>query len=170
MNTGPVVMLLAEDNASDADLILASLAGHDHSGAVHVVHDGVETLDFVFCRGEYASRDPEPCLRVIVLDVKLPKVDGFEVLRELKADPRTRSIPVVMLTSSNIERDVARGYDLGANSYVQKPVDFEQFRRTVRLLGIYWMSMNEPPDSVVSPASRNDPGTPLDACSSDRGR
>jgi CheY-like chemotaxis protein len=138
-------MLLAEDSPSDADLILASLAKDGYAEAVHVVHDGVETLDFVFCRGEYAGRDQEPRLRVIVLDVKLPKVDGFEVLRELKADERTRSIPVVMLTSSNIDSDVARGYRLGANSYVQKPVDFEQFRRTVRQLGLYWMTMNEQP-------------------------
>jgi two-component system response regulator len=89
-----------------------------------------------------------------VLDVKLPKVDGFEVLRELKADPRSRSIPVVMLTSSNIERDVARGYDLGANSYVQKPVDFEQFRRTVRALGLYWMTVNESPPLPAANSSR----------------
>jgi len=145
MNKGSVAMLLAEDNPSDADLILASLTADGHAAAVHVVHDGVETLDFVFCRGEYANREPEPYLRVIVLDVKLPKIDGFEVLKELKADERTRSIPVVMLTSSNLERDVARAYELGANGYVQKPVDFERFRRTVRHLGIYWMTMNEPP-------------------------
>ena len=136
-------MLLAEDNPADADLILASLTKDGFAGAIQVVRDGVETLDFAFCRGEYASRDQNLCLRVIVLDVKLPKVDGFEVLRELKADPRTRSIPVVMLTSSNIDSDVARAYELGANSYVQKPVDFEGFRRTVRDLGTYWMTTNE---------------------------
>lgn len=140
-------MLLAEDNASDADLILASLAKVALAEAVHLVHDGVETLDFAFCRGEYASRPPQPCLRVIVLDVKLPKIDGFEVLRELKSDPRTRSIPVVMLTSSNIEVDVARGYQLGANSYLQKPVNFERFRETIRAFGLYWMTINEPPPS-----------------------
>jgi CheY-like chemotaxis protein len=140
-----VQMLLAEDSPSDADLILASMAKDGYAGAIHVVHDGVEALDFVFCRGDYADRDQDPGPRVIVLDVKLPKVDGFEVLRQLKADERTRCIPVVMLTSSNIDSDVARGYDLGANSYVQKPVDFEQFRRTVRHLGLYWMTMNEQP-------------------------
>ncbi len=140
-----IQMLLAEDNASDADLILASLAKVGLAEVIHVVHDGVETLDFLFCRGEYADRLQEPSIRVIVLDVKLPKVDGFEVLRELKADARTRSIPVVMLTSSNIERDVARGYQLGVNSYLQKPIDFERFRETVRHLGLYWMTMNEPP-------------------------
>jgi two-component system, response regulator len=136
-------MLLAEDNPADADLILASLTKDGFAGAIQVVRDGVETLDFAFCRGEYANRDQDICIRVIVLDVKLPKIDGFEVLRELKADPRTRSIPVVMLTSSNIDSEVARAYELGANSYVQKPVDFDRFRRTVRDLGVYWMTMNE---------------------------
>jgi two-component system response regulator len=147
MSRLPVQMLLAEDSPSDADLILASLARDGYAEAVRVVHDGVEALDFVFCRGDYADRSQEPRLRVIVLDVKLPKVDGFEVLREVKANERTRSIPVVMLTSSNIDRDVARGYELGANSYVQKPVDFERFRRTIRHLGLYWMTMNEQPPS-----------------------
>lgn len=145
MSGKPVQMLLAEDNPSDADLILTSVAKHGLADSIHLVQDGVEALDFAFCRGEYSSRVHEPPLRVIVLDVKLPKVDGFEVLRELKADPRTRSIPVVMLTSSNIERDVALGYRLGANSYLQKPVEFERFRETVRQLGLYWMTMNEPP-------------------------
>jgi two-component system response regulator len=147
MSRLPVQMLLAEDSPSDADLILASMAKDGNAGAIHVVHDGVEALDFVFCRGDYADRDQAPRLRVIVLDVKLPKVDGFEVLRAVKADERTRSIPVVMLTSSNIDSDVARGYELGANSYVQKPVDFERFRRTVRHLGLYWLTMNEQPPS-----------------------
>jgi CheY-like chemotaxis protein len=138
-------MLLAEDSASDGDLILASLAKVSLAESTHVVHDGVETLDFVFCRGEYADRLNEPPLRVIVLDVKLPKLDGFEVLREIKAHSRTRLIPIVLLTSSNIDADVARGYLLGANSYVQKPVDFEQFRETIRQLGLYWMTTNEAP-------------------------
>ena len=145
MNGTHVQLLLAEDNASDADLIVASLAKLSLAEATHVVHDGVEALDFVFCRGEYAQRAREPALRVIVLDVKLPKLDGFEVLREIKAHSPTRLIPVVLLSSSNIDSDVARGYLLGANSYVQKPVDFEQFRDTIRQLGLYWMTMNEPP-------------------------
>lgn len=146
-------MLLAEDNSSDADLILASLAKEVLAEGIHVARDGVETLDFVFSRGAWADRPSDPALRVILLDVKLPKVDGFEVLRQLKSDPRTRSIPVVMLTSSNIARDVARGYQLGANSYLQKPVDFEQFRRVVRSLGLYWMTMNEaPPPSALDGA------------------
>lgn len=143
MKKGLPVMLLAEDNPADADLILASLTKGGFAGAIQVVHDGVETLAFAFRRGEYANRDQDLFLRVIVLDVKLPKIDGFEVLQQLKADPRTRSIPVVMLTSSNIDSDVARAYELGANSYVQKPVDFERFRKTVRNLGVYWMTTNE---------------------------
>jgi CheY-like chemotaxis protein len=146
-------MLLAEDSGSDADLILASLARDGLADAVHVVHDGVEALDFVHCRGAYACRAQDSSLRVIVLDVKLPRLDGFEVLRELKADPAVRSIPVVMLTSSNIERDVALGYRLGANSYVQKPVDFEQFRETVRHLVNYWLTINEPPTLPPSNSS-----------------
>ena len=149
MSRIPVQMLLAEDSPSDADLILASMAKDGYAGAIHVVHDGVEALDFVFCRGDYADRDQEPGLRVIVLDVKLPKVDGFGVLREVKGNERTRSIPVVMLTSSNIDSDVARGYELGANSYVQKPVDFERFRWAVRHLGLYWMTLNEQPPSPI---------------------
>ena len=148
-------MLLAEDNPADADLILASLTTDGFPGAIQVVRDGVETLDFAFCRGEYADRDPELCLRVIVLDVKLPKIDGFEVLRELKTNPRTRSIPVVMLTSSNIESDVARAYHLGANSYVQKPVDFERFRQTVRDIGVYWMTINEAAPKWSVPGDRS---------------
>jgi two-component system response regulator len=143
--TSAVQMLLAEDSPSDADLIVASLAKDGLHDAVHLVHDGVEALDFVFCRGEYENRIGQPPLRVVVLDVKLPKVDGFDVLREIKGDARTRAVPVVMLTSSNIERDILRGYQLGANSYLQKAVDFERFRRTVRQLGLYWLTMNEPP-------------------------
>lgn len=150
MNKRLIQMLLAEDNGSEADLILASLATIAPTEGIHVVHDGVETLNFVFGRAEYANRALDPCLRLIVLDVKLPKIDGFEVLRELKSDSRTRSIPVVMLTSSNLERDVARGYELGANSYLQKPVNFERFRETIRQLGLYWMTMNEPPPVLSS--------------------
>lgn len=151
MNTKLILMLLAEDNSSDADLVLASLAKDSLADCVHVVHDGVDAIEFAFCRGKYTSRAQAPPLRVIVLDVKLPKIDGFEVLKTLRADPRTKATPVVMLTSSNIERDVARSYQLGANSYIQKPVDFERFRETVRQLGVYWMSMNEPPPAMSAP-------------------
>lgn len=142
-----VEMLLVEDNPADAELILASLGGEHRADRMHVVHDGEEALDFLFCRGAYADRVFDKPPRLVILDVKLPKVGGLEVLREIKRDPRTRSIPVVMLTSSNIERDVARGYHLGANSYVQKPMDFGQFRETVRWIGRYWLTMNEAPPS-----------------------
>ena len=154
MNKRPIQMVLAEDNASEADLILASLANVASTDLIHVTRDGVQTLDFVFRRGQYAQYAVEPALRVIVLDVKLPKLDGFEVLRELKTNARTRCIPVVMLTSSNIERDVALGYDLGANSFLQKPVDFERFRDTIRQLGLYWITMNEPPAAPSCGAGR----------------
>ena len=153
MSHGLGLMLLAEDNPSDADLMLASLTKDGFTGAIQLVRDGVETLDFAFARGEYTGRDPTLSPRVIVLDVKLPKIDGFEVLRELKTDQRTRSIPVVMLTSSNLMTDVARAYRLGANSYVQKPVDFERFRQTIRELGLYWMTINEPAPALPDPES-----------------
>ena len=143
MTDARVDLLLAEDNPSDTELILESLSGLRER--VFTVEDGVEALDFLFSRGRFAGRAQSSMPRVVMLDVKLPKIGGFEVLRALRADPRTRRIPVMMLTSSNLERDVARGYELGANSYVQKPVDFDRFRETVRLLGLYWLSINEPP-------------------------
>jgi CheY-like chemotaxis protein len=156
MNAKPIQMLLVEDSASDAQLILESLSKDGLNEVTYHVRDGVEALDFVFGRGAYAGRAHEPPLRVIVLDVKLPKVDGFEVLAELRADERTQSIPVVMLTSSNIARDVERGRHLGVNSYVQKPVDFERFRETVRLLGVYWITMNEPAPAASARRKHND--------------
>jgi CheY-like chemotaxis protein len=136
-------MLLAEDNPSDAELILESLDRDRLADRIHVVHDGEEALDFLLCRGDYAGPALPAALRLIVLDVKLPKIDGFEILREVKAHQRLRHVPVVMLTSSNVERDVALAYELGANSYVQKPVDFAQFRDTVRQIGVYWLTLNE---------------------------
>jgi two-component system response regulator len=136
-------LLLAEDNPSDAELILESLT--DLRDRIFAVRDGEEALDFLFTRVAVADRVLGALPRVVFLDVKLPKIGGFDVLRALRADSRTRTVPVVMLTSSNLERDVARGYELGANSYVQKPVDFDRFRETVRLLGLYWLSTNEPP-------------------------
>ena len=143
MTDARVDLLLAEDNPSDTELILESLSGLRER--VFTVEDGVEALDFLFSRGRFGGRALSSMPRVVMFDVKLPKIGGFDVLRALRADPRTRRIPVMMLTSSNLERDVARGYELGANSYVQKPVDFDRFRETVRLLGLYWLSINEPP-------------------------
>ncbi len=144
MSEAAVEVLLVDDNPSDAELILVSLAG-GISHRFHHVHDGEEALDFLFCRADYAQRIIGHPLRLVLLDLKLPKVNGLEVLREIRADPRTRTTPVVLLTSSKMERDVAEGYRLGVNSYIQKPVDFEEFRETVRDLGRYWLERNEPP-------------------------
>ena len=147
-------VLLAEDDSADAELILASLGEEVGTGRVHVAHDGEEALDFVFCRGGHAGRAFDAPLRVVILDIKLTKVTGLEVLRQLKHNPRTRSIPVVLLTSSNVVRDIEAGYRFGANSYVQKPVDFAEFRDTVRLLGVYWLTVNVPPPVVPAVEAR----------------
>jgi two-component system response regulator len=112
---------------------------------MQVVSDGEEALDFIFCRGQFSSRNILNGPRVVLLDIKLPKVDGLEVLRQVKADERTRKIPVVLLTSSREERDILAGYTNGANSYIVKPVDFEQFTESVRTLGMYWLLLNKPP-------------------------
>jgi two-component system response regulator len=151
----PVVeVLLAEDNPADAELIMLSL-GEDMVGRIQHVHDGEEALDFLLCRASYAQRTFEAPPRLIVLDIKLPKVSGLEVLEEIKRDPRTRAIPTVLLTSSRMEEDVVRAYQLGANSYVQKPVQFERFRQIVHDLGAYWLAVNEPvPSRVFSGESR----------------
>ena len=142
MTAHDIEVLLAEDDAADAELILASLGDDSLADRVHVARDGEEALDFLFCRARYASRVGLALPRLVLLDIKLPKVTGLEVLREIKREPRTRTIPVVMLTSSNIGRDVQLGYDLGANSYIQKPVNFAEFRETVRLVSAYWLTVN----------------------------
>jgi CheY-like chemotaxis protein len=147
-----VDVLLVEDNLSDAELIVDALGSEQLAERLYHVHDGAEALDFLFCRGRYEARDFARPPRLVLLDVKLPKVDGLAVLREIKRDPRTGPIPVVMLTSSNIDEDVTRGYKLGANSYVQKPVDFERFQDAVRRVGQYWLLLNEPaPGTVFQP-------------------
>lgn len=146
---GDVDILLVEDNPADAELIVESLRSANVAERMHVVHDGEEALDFLFARGGYAGRAIDRPPRLVLLDVKLPKVDGLSVLKALKADPSTRPIPVVMLTSSNMQQDVARGYVLGANSYVQKPVDFVRFHETVRRIGLYWLTLNEPAPAAV---------------------
>ena len=148
--SGPAVeVLLADDNPADAELIMLSL-GEDIVGRIHHVHDGEEALDFLLCRAGYAQRSFEAPPRLVVLDIKLPKVSGLEVLAEIKRDPRTRAIPTVLLTSSRLEKDVVHGYQLGANSYVQKPVQFDRFRQIVRQLGAYWLAVNEPAPSRAS--------------------
>jgi two-component system response regulator len=139
------VILLVEDNPDDEALTLRALQKHKISNEVVVARDGVQALDYLFGTGEHAGRDATVLPQITLLDLKLPKVDGLEVLRRLRADPRTKLAPVVILTSSNEERDLLDGYGLGANSYVRKPVDFDQFAEAVRYLGLYWLVLNQPP-------------------------
>jgi two-component system, response regulator len=137
-------ILLVEDNANDEFLTLRALKKHNIANEVVVVRDGVEALDYLFGTGEFAGRDTAALPVVVLLDLKLPKIDGLEVLRRVRADERTKLLPVVILTSSNEERDVITGYQLGSNSYVQKPVDFTEFVEAVGQLGLYWLMLNEP--------------------------
>src|SRR3979409_432223 len=144
--TGKLVeILLVEDNPNDVQLTLHALERHKLANQIHVVRDGAEALDFLFCTGQYADRIGQRNPRVVLLDLKLPLIDGMEVLRRIKAEPRTRSIPVVVLTSSREERDIVETYQLGVNSYIVKPVDFEQFTESVRQLGFYCALLNQPP-------------------------
>lgn len=135
-------LLLVEDNDDDVQLTLRAFEKHKLANEIQVVTDGQQALDFLFCRGEWASRDPCELPQVVLLDLKLPRVDGLEVLRQLRADSRTQSLPVVVLTSSNEERDLVESYRLGANSYVRKPVDFREFTTAAQQLGLYWMVLN----------------------------
>ena len=142
-----VEILLVEDNPNDVMLALHAFKKHKLSNHVHVVRDGAEALEFLFCAGAYADRPPDNP-KAVLLDLKLPKVDGLEVLRRLKADPRTQRIPVVMLTSSREDQDIKKCYELGVNSYIVKPVDFEQFVEATYQLGLYWLLLNEPPQTL----------------------
>ena len=145
MTDRQIEILLVEDNKDDVELTLHALRKENLANHIHVARDGEEALDFLFCVGPHADRSFDRPPRLVLLDLKLPKIDGMEVLRRLKADPRTRSIPVVILTSSKEERDLVKGYGLGANSYIQKPVDFDQFRETVKTAGLYWLLINQAP-------------------------
>jgi len=145
MSSAAVDILLVEDNPNDVELTLHALRKYHLANSIHVVRDGAEALDFLFATGAYAGRNVEDFPKVVLLDLKLPKVDGLEVVRRVKGDPRTRKIPIVILTSSREERDLAEGYHLGANSYIVKPVDFDQFTEAVRQLGLYWLLLNQPP-------------------------
>ena len=145
MNSHDTDILLIEDNKDDLELTLHALRKERLANRIEVVRDGEEALDFLFCRGQYSHRSFERPPRLVLLDLKLPKVDGMQVLRKLKSDPRTRTIPVVILTSSKEDRDLVNGYNLGVNSYIQKPVDFDQFRETVKHVGLYWLVVNQPP-------------------------
>jgi two-component system response regulator len=140
-------ILLVEDNDHDAELTLRALTKRHLANKVVHVKDGVEALDFLFCRGAYAHRDPTQHPKIVLLDMKLPKVDGLEVLRALKSNDATKTIPVVILTSSAEQRDILSSYQLGVNSYIVKPVDFENFSKAVSDLGCYWVLLNERPSS-----------------------
>ena len=145
MASSGVEILLVEDNKDDETLTLHALKKYNVTNQVHVVRDGVEALEFIFCTDRYANRRISDRPKVILLDIKLPLVDGLEVLKQIKEDPRTRTIPVVMLTSSREERDLLESYRLGVNSYITKPVDFDQFTEAARVLGMYWLLLNKPP-------------------------
>ena len=139
------LILLVEDNDDDVELTLRALRRNRVANRVDVVRDGAEALEYLFATGSHKGRDVRDAPNLVLLDLKLPKVGGLEVLERLRADPRTRRLPVVVLTSSNVESDLARSYDLGANSYIRKPVDFTQFMEAVNQLGLYWLVLNESP-------------------------
>jgi CheY-like chemotaxis protein len=139
------VILLVEDNPDDEALAIRALKRHHIGNEIVVAHDGVEALDYLFCTGIYTDRDITNKPSVVLLDLKLPRVDGLEVLRRVREDPRTKFLPVVVLTTSSEENDLLNSYSLGCNSYICKPVDFVQFSEAIRQLGMYWLLMNEPP-------------------------
>ena len=126
-------------------MLFRSLPSNHVNNRIEVARDDEEALDFLFCRGAYSSRSPQQQPKLVLLDLKLPKIDGLEVLREMRATPQTRAIPVVVLTSSAEQKDIVETYKLGVNSYIQKPVDFDQFRETVKTVGLYWLLVNQPP-------------------------
>jgi CheY-like chemotaxis protein len=138
-------ILLVEDNQDDEELILLSLREQNIANEIIVARDGVEALDFIFATGVYKDRPPSQNPALVLLDLKLPKLGGFDVLKRLRSDGRTTLLPVVILTSSNEERDIIKSYELGVNSFVRKPIDFVEFQQVVRQLGIYWMLVNESP-------------------------
>jgi two-component system, response regulator len=144
-NNYEVEILLVEDNQTDAELAIRALKKRNLANSIEWVKDGAEALDFIFATGKYAERNINNTPKIILLDLRLPKVDGLEVLRKIKSDERTKKIPVVILTSSNEDRDIAESYKLGVNSYITKPVEFDNFSETVSKLGFYWLLMNKPP-------------------------
>ena len=147
MSENGVEILLVEDNPSDVKLAFHAFQTHNLANHVHVVRDGAEALEFIFCTDRYSNRNLKNGPKVILLDLKLPLVDGIEVLRRIKGDARTQSLPVVVMTSSKEEPDIAECYRLGVNSYIVKPVDFDQFSEAVRQLGYYWLLLNQLPTS-----------------------
>ncbi len=145
----PVEILLVEDNLADAELALHALKKSKVANHVLHVRDGAEALDYLFCRGEFSKRDEEVRPVLVLLDLKLPKVDGLQVLKQIKSELRTRAIPVILLTSSKEESDMAAGYRLGVNSYIQKPVHFGEFQEVVRQLGMYWLLVSTKPPAAA---------------------
>ena len=157
MSGEEIEILLVEDNPSDEELTVHALRRAKVANRIHVARDGEEALQFIFCQGKYAERSIESPPRVILLDLKLPKVSGIEVIRRIKADPRTAGILVVVLTSSKQDQDLVESYKLGANSYIQKPVDFDHFQEVVRQVGFYWLVVNQPPPArMFEPPSREE--------------
>jgi len=144
MTMDNIEILLVEDNPRDVEMTLRALKKKNLANTVHVAKDGAEALDFIFARGAYADRDPNHAPKVVLLDLKLPKVSGLEVLRAIKGDEHTRTIPVVVLTSSQEEKDMVESYRLGANSYIVKPVDFDKFVTAIGEVGLYWLLSNKP--------------------------
>jgi len=145
MTEEPVEILLVEDNPNDLELTLHALRKHRLANSISVARDGAEALDFLFCTGEHAHRAPAGPPKLILLDLKLPKLSGLQVLRRVREDPRTANVPIVVLTSSSEDRDIAEAYRLGVNSYIVKPVDFEQFSKAAEQLGMYWLLLNKRP-------------------------
>jgi len=145
-NAEKIEILLAEDSERDAEMTLRALRKHNLGNRVHRVKDGAEALEFLYSTGEYSDRTLDPLPKLILLDLKMPKVDGIEVLRRIKSEERTRAIPVVMMTSSNEERDVVESYRLGVNSYVVKPIEFAEFAEVVAKIGFYWVLSNRVPE------------------------
>ena len=144
------VILLAEDNPADQKMTVRALRQHNVVNEIIVVRNGVEALDYLFGTGDYAGRDVTQLPSLVLLDIKMPKMDGLEVLRRLRADERTKMLPVVILTSSKEEQDLIDGYRFGCNSYIRKPVDFDQFAHAVQQLKLYWLVLNEPPPGGVA--------------------
>ncbi len=147
-NLNEVEILIVEDNPNDAEMALRAMKKNNLANSIKVVGDGEEALDFIFARGDYAERKGEAYPKIILLDLKLPKVDGLEVLREIKGAPKTKQIPVIVLTSSREESDLVESCRLGVNSYIVKPVDFDKFVEAVRDVGLYWLLLNEQPKNV----------------------